>query len=183
MGTWNGWQKQLLQVAGLPSGGDNDKFMGEWNAHATTDCANNPVDISLNISGASPCSLTSNPNKRARNYAGHDQAAGQFAAQLHSGDYPHLLAALNSGNPYNPNGSDKVSADLQTWGSGAFATRYTSDVNVVIGGGKGSYSDAFKGWGDLRRSVNKHMPAALAHSDKQSRAALRALAKARKVKL
>jgi hypothetical protein len=183
MSVWAGWQHQLLNAAGVPTGGDNDAFMTDWHQHATTNCTNNPVDISRNISGASACKLTSNPNRRARNYASHDQAAGQFNAQLRSGSFPHLLAALESGSPYNPTGSDKVGADLIAWGSAKFAAAYGAEINAQIGGGVLRGPHALGGWKALRKSINKGMPEALGYSQHVTTRTLRSLAKARKVRL
>lgn len=183
MGTWTGWREQLLAAAGVTKSADNLTFLSDWHKYANTDCRDNPVDISLNISGASPCKLTSNPQHRARNYASPDQAAGQFAAQLNSGTYPHLLAALQSGSPYDPTGSDQVGHDLGVWGSAKFGAHYAAEVNAKIGSGSITAARAHHGWSDLQHSINHNMPTSLRNAERNTRVALRSLSKGRKVRL
>lgn len=182
MATWPGWQAQLLLAAGLPNSSNNVSFLTDWHNHANTNCGNNPVDISLNISGASPCKLTSNPNHRARNYANRDQAAGQFAAQIHSGSYPTLLAVLRDSNPYDLDRYPQVTANLDTWGSGKFADWYSTKLSNLVAGGNIAAPRAHNGWADLRRSANRKGPAALRDSDRLTNAALRSLSRVRKVR-
>lgn len=182
MATWSGWQQQLLRAAGLPTSANNVSFITAWNKHANTNCRNNPVDISLDISGASPCKLTANPQHRARNYSSHDQAAGQFASQLRSGPYPRLLAQLDDSDPYNTDKYPGVTGDLTQWGSEKFANWYSTQITNSLTGGGVTAPLAHKGWADLRRSANHRGPSELHDSDRLTTAALRALSHARKVR-
>lgn len=50
-------------------------------------------------------------------------------------------------------------------------------------GGPIKAAKAHHGWGDVRKSVNKHMPHALSRSQRNSRAALRTLHRARRVRI
>lgn len=51
------------------------------------------------------------------------------------------------------------------------------------GGGTVKAARAHGGWHDVRVSINKHMPAALRSSHRNTQAALRSLSRARKVRL
>lgn len=184
MSVWAGWQKQLLAVATLPDTQDNRDFLTDWHSHAETNCRNNPVDISRPISGSTRCKGLSLVGQFAQNYASHDQAAGQFRAQLRSGQYPHLLAALMTGHPYNV--SDKVAVqvdqDLGHWGSVTFDNYYANQT-FASGSGGIRAPHLLKGWHDLRRSTNQHMPKSLRRSQRNINQAMRALSRGRKVKM
>lgn len=183
MGVWSGWQAQLCGVATVPNNADNRGFLTDWHNRAATNCRNNPVDIHLRISGSRDCRKLFNPNTYSQNYANPDQAAGQFRAQLHSGNYPDLLDALQSGDPYGVADAKavKVSNDLVRWGSGEFAHFYGTQTFGASGGDLNA-PGLHKGWHDLRRTTNKHAPDSLHKANKSIHRALRELSKARRVR-
>ena len=81
------------------------------------------------------------------------------------------------------NNTGIVAEELTAWGSEKFAQRYFAETVGAPGRGGGVVdTDALKGWSDLQRSVNRHMPEALHHSSQQTALALRLLGRARKVK-
>ena len=106
---------------------------------------------------------------------------------MHTAWVRPLLAALNSGNPFQIGDRSQVVAVLNRWASPSFATWYANANNDgTSGGGSGGGSksaSAHHGWTDLRRSVNHNMPKALRTSESNTRAALRSLSHARKVRL
>src|SRR5215472_7936490 len=187
MATWNGWQEQLLTAAKLPTAESTQNFLYDWSQHATSDCRNNPVDISHAATGATNCHKLTK-TRTAKKYVSHAQAATAFSAQIHSGNFPSLLAALKTADPYQSPDAAGVAADFSKWGSAAMATYYTNHASTgsgsgSTGGGDGSFAHAHNGWTDLQHSINDNMPAALRASQRNTSAALRALSKARKVRL
>lgn len=186
MATWAGWQAQLLKAASVPDSPGNEAFLGDWHDSANSNCKNNPVDISRAATGATNChKLTA--TRTAKNYASHAQAATAFNRELRSGNFPHLLAALKSGDPYNASDPHNVIADLIVWGSVAFAFMLQQNYGPPSGGGGGGGGGsksvrAHSGWADLRHSINHNMPRALNKSNRNVRAALRSLSHGRKVR-
>lgn len=185
MATWQGWQAQLLTAASLPTAEATQEFLFDWSQHAASDCQNNPVDISHVLGTRRDChKLTA--TRTAQNYTTHGNAATAFKDEIHSRNFPHLLAALKVADPYQEPNPSSVAADLRVWGSPAFATYYLSHSNVGTGaggdGGSGAIPHAHKGWEDLRKSVNHKLPGSLKQSDRNVAAALRSLGRGRKVK-
>ena len=186
MGVWTGWQADLLGRAGLPTAEATQEFLYDWHTHSASDCRNNPIDISHGASGATNCKkLTS--SRTAKNYTSHSSAAGAFSNEIHSGNFPALLRALNSAVPWQQPSPAAVAADLRRWGSPGFATYYLNHSSSGSGGGQGSGGGAgqphvHKGWHDIRRSVNTRMPHALAQVQHLTRQALRATSKGGKVR-
>lgn len=178
MGEWTGWQADLLGRAGLPTAEATQEFLYDWHSHTASDCGNNPIDISRGASGATNCKKLTD-TRTAKNYTSHAQAATAFSQQIHSGQFPALLRALNSAIPYQQPSVAAVVADLRKWGSPGFATYYRNHANAGSGGGQGGGGGSgephvHKGWHDIRRSVNTHMPRALAQAEHLTRQALRA---------
>lgn len=186
MGIWSGWQADLLGRAGLPTAEATQEFLFDWHSHAASDCKNNPIDISHSASGATNChKLTS--SRTAQNYTSHASAASGFSVQIHSGNFPALLAALKQPSPYNVSNPSAVASDLRKWGSSAFASYYAAHATTVGsgsggGGGGAGQPHVHHGWRDLRRSINHNMPHNLARVQHLARQALRATSHGGKVK-
>jgi hypothetical protein len=162
-------------------------FMEQWAAQEGGSCKNNHVDLSTKVSGSTRCGDTVAGFGRTQNYATLAEAAHAFSIQMHT-DWVHpLLAALNTGNPFQIGDRSKVVAVLKRWGSPTFANWYanatTSGTGGGGGGGGGKAARAHSGWNDLRRTVNHRMPKALRTSERNIHAALRSLSHARKVRL
>ena len=186
MAVWTGWQADLLGRAGLPTAEITQEFLYDWHTHSASDCRNNPIDISHGASGATNCHKLT-PTRTAKNYASHSTASGAFSAEIHSGNFPALLRALNSAIPYQQPSISAVVSDLRKWGSPGFATFYKNHANTGSGGGQGGGGSAaqphvHKGWHDIRRSVNSRMPRALEKVEHLTRQALRATSHGAKVR-
>lgn len=183
MTTWSGWAADFLAAASLPGSNNNVRFLNEWAANAThPSCQNNPNDLAQHIQGhSSNCGTATNYyNQHFQRYSSHLWARTGWAVEIRSGHYPHLVAALRSGNPYTYSGYLDVEGDLNRWGSGPFGAVYVNDLES---GPPASLKapQALSGWKALRKSVNRDMPAALRQSQKARQAALRSLSHARKV--
>lgn len=185
MTVWSGWQAQLLSAASLPGSSENSAFLSDWHSSANSNCTNNPVDISRTATGATNCHPLTGA-RTAKNYTSHGQAASAFDQELHSGNFPHLLAALNSGTPYHVPSAHDVIADLIVWGSETFAYQLSQNYGPPSGGGGGGggfkNAQALKGWHSLQLSVNRDMRPTLADSNRKIRRALQSLSRAHRVK-
>lgn len=183
MGAWSGFQTDLLKAAGIGTSTGQQQFMFDWNFAASSDCADNPVDISRNVRGSTSCKRLT-PSRVARNYSSQAQAEAAFAGQIKSGNYPHLLAALKTDNPYAYSDPAGVEADLKAWGSPDQAAYYAKNAT---GGGTTSSSGraprAHSGWASMQHSLNDHWRPTLNRSARNVDAALRSLGHGRKVRL
>ena len=180
MGFFPNFAGVLLDAAGLDHGQTNTTFLTKWHANASSDCRNNPVDISRTAGGSSKCQqLTA--TRAAQTFSSPADAADAFAGQIHSGNFPHLLALLKSAEPPTTNTYADVSADLRKWGSASYAgyiAQHYGPLPVGIGA-----PQAHRGWSALQDSLNRKMRPSLQQASKSTDAALRHLAKARKVRL
>lgn len=180
MGFFPNWPGVLLDAANLDHGSDNLTFMNKWHADASSDCRNNPVDISRSTGGSTKCKVLTS-SRTAQTYASPADAADGFSGQIRSGNFPHLLALLVSGQPPTQANYADVSADLRKWGSPKYAGYIVQQYGpppAGIGAPK-----LHSGWGAMRISFNNHMVDTLKESRRNTNAALRALARARKVRL
>lgn len=185
MATWAGWQQQLLKAAGFSTSASNVRFLTEWHQHATTDCTNNPIDLSIRSPGAGDCANLPGIFPKAQHYDTHGHAAHAFDTEVHMKFANAIENALVSGNPYTFGGANDVASALVSWGSDAFAKFYSGETRSTSGGGGsgggGIAPRTHRAWIDLQRSVNKRLPAALRKTDTANRATLRTLGRTRKV--
>lgn len=186
MAWWLGFERAFLEAIGATATSRQIEFLTDWNVKASSDCSNNPLDISRANAGSMNCrKLTS--SRTAQNYTTHTQAQSAFRLQVESGNFPHLLAALRSDNPYTYKDTAGVEDDLRKWGSGKFADYYVTQVSTGPPAPPPQpppnlkAPQALRGWKDLQRSINHKMPAALKDSERYRHEALRKLVRARKV--
>lgn len=192
MTVYTGWQKDLLSVGGFPDTTANNRFLNDWHANAESDCKLNPVDLHQLVQGHSvnckPANIPNHPNAHFQSYDGSVWTRTAFGSQMDSGTYPHLHAALKSGNPYGTNytsdpGLHQVANDLAAWGSHTFANTFITEQSQGGPPPTLKAAQALRGWKDLQRSVNHGMPAALSDSARMRKAALRKLHHMRKVRV
>lgn len=185
MPTWSGWIIEFLQRAGILNTPPVQRFMSQWAAHAPGSCRNNPVDLTKAVPGSSRCGATVGGFGRSQNYSTHAQAATAFREQVRTDWVRPLLDALNTGNPFDISNRDPVVKVLERWGSPQFAAWYqAANSDGTTGGSRsgGVAPQTHRAWSDLQRSVDKRLPKALHAAEKASLAALRAAARARKVR-
>src|SRR5690242_5558457 len=96
MPTWRGWRQEFLTAAQIAVNAQRLAFLADWAAHAHTNCANNPIDLSWPLGRQSSDCADLGRSTMAQRYTTHPNAAQAFNQELHSGQYPHLLAALRS---------------------------------------------------------------------------------------
>lgn len=187
MATWSGWQNQFLLAARIIETPPNRDFLTEWARHASSpQCRDNPIDLHVKVGGSSDCDHPAGFTHWTQAYTSHAHAATAFSDQVNSNQFAAILDTLGTGNPWQDSGYQEVHKALLAWPSVNFAAYY---LNRMTGGGSGGGGKGGKaphahtGWTDLRHSVNHNMPKALRSSEEHTRAALRALSKARKVRL
>lgn len=185
MTTWAGWEADLLKALGVPNTAESRAFLDSWTGAAPANCPNNPLLASKPESGSGDCAeLTA--SRTAQAYRSHAQGINATVAELRSGNFPHLLAALESGHPLAVSDPGQVAADLAKWGVSHFANEYLALAQEQASSGGGpsapAASHAHKGWGDIQHSVNRRLPTALNQASRYNRAALRALARRRRVR-
>lgn len=181
MPTWTGWQTQFLRAAGVIVTPPNLHLLNAWANHAATNCARNPIDLSATRPGSSDCAALRNLTPKAQRYTSHASAAAAFHDELHDGFARPLLAAMNTGNPYDVDNSQEVANVFLAWGSDAMHDAYLKGIPAQTDSGSTSAPGVHKGWSDIRHSINKKAPASLTASHKQIAAALRLTAKARRL--
>jgi len=189
--TYRGWEKDLLDAAKLPNTSHTRKFLGDWHAASLIDCDLNPVDLTMPEGKSKNCKAYSGPRHghiHYQAYAHSTDTRNAFAGQIKDSRYQHLRAALKSGNPYDTgkitaDDAGLIETDLAYWGSAAFGADYANDM--AAGGPAPVFKapQALKGWSDLQRSVNRKLPGAIRSSQRSRAAALRALGRARKVRI
>lgn len=183
MSYWSSFPSDLLGEAKLSVGLDAIQFMFDWNYNASSDCGNNPVDISHFQVGSTDCRKLT-VTRTAQNYPSHQAAAAAFSREIHSGRFPDLLGALQTAHPQSYSNPSGVAQDLKHWGSPKMAAYYLSIATAAAGPPPTLKApQALRGWSDLQRSVNRHMPAALRASQHARNAARRELRRAGKVRL
>lgn len=169
MAAWSSFPTDLLDKASLSTADMTVQFMWDWNSAASSNCTNNPVDVSRSVSGSSACKKLS-ASRTARNYPSHDAAASAFSAQVHSGAYPHLLAALKTDNPYAYSDPASVVGDLNKWGSPKQAAYYGTFAKPGSGssggsGGSGaSLPKGHTGFNDFQKALGHSLPTNLRRS-------------------
>ena len=169
MSTWIGWRNELLKAAGVPLTTAARDFIYQWNKHAQSDCHNNPLDISHTVRGATACQRLT-PTRTAQNYTSHKQAADAFAAELHSGNFRHLAAAITATDPYKVADTIGVIRDIERWGSVKFAQYYGTKAPPPPGPGPGpppkggTLPKGHHGYHDLQVALARTLPTNLRRS-------------------
>lgn len=182
---YTGWKPDLLSTDNFPETTGNLRFLTEWHANADSSCGLNPIDLTAKNTGSSNCkgaALPYRPNAHYQTYSDRSWTRTAFYAQITSGDYPNLRAALRAGHPYKVADYGAVAQDIGMWGSSTFADVYLREMES--GGPPPTLAapQALRGWADMQRSINRHLPAALHDSARLRAHAQRQLARIGKVR-
>lgn len=189
MATWSGWQAELLHAAGAPTSSTNVHFLTEWANHATSNCGNNPIDLSRSERRSSNChKLTS--TRTAQRYISHAQAAIAFNEQLHSGSFNVLAAGFAGSLLDAANAPQSVIDEVKAWGSEAFASflhAVTTGGGTGSGGGSGSGTaryapNVYRSWADMQTTVNRNLPTTIHRLNYSQRRLLQTLVHRRRVR-
>jgi hypothetical protein len=184
--TWSGWEAQFLRAAGILNTPPNQRFLTNWASHASApNCRDNPIDLSEKASGSANCVKPAGDFPWIQRYSSHASAAQAFNRQIHTRFASVILAAMQSGNPFQFKDWQDVAGQLRQWPSINFATWYIGQMQGGGSGGGGGGALApqtHKAWSDLQRALNSRLPSSINSAQRASRAALRAAGRARRVR-
>ena len=165
MGTWVGWEGDVLAKLGAPNNVATAKFLSDWHGYEQSACANNPLNTTLVRSGSTACNMAG-----VQSYPTPTEGAAATAATLENGYYPAIVAALRSGDPYTYGDPSAVAAQITKWGTPNYAAAYS----VTAGAPAGAPGAASGGtptqppgptlqtaWGQLMRTIARAAPAKL----------------------
>jgi hypothetical protein len=180
---WTGWEADVLAALGAPDSSESALFLTTWHTYEQSACRNNP----LNTTEAWPMAVNCN-SVGVKSYASTSDGAKATATTLRNGNYPDILAALRSGNPFASAAAGNVAAQLTKWGTPLFAAWYTEHTGTpqagkVTGQTAGTQTaSGHRGYADLRNSFARHLPNQLVKSRRAGAATLQLLAHGRRVK-
>jgi len=185
---WQGWETAVLNAGGWPVTPDNVRFLQEWHPYEKSNCGYNPLNTTLPTKGSTNCVHVPKSNLWVQNYISKSSGAKATAVTFQGPFYPNIQAALQQGNPYVYPAPQALADEITTWGTPKYAAFYLQQVTGVTtpppspATASASIPSGHSGWGDLRNSVNRHLPTQLARSQALRMAALRALAGRARVK-
>lgn len=129
MSAWPGWLADFQAGLGYPETGDNKNFLEKWATYEQTPCHRNPLIASHHVKGATNCQRLNGLNT-AQNYPSRTKAINATRAQINSGAYVHLHAALESGHPLDYTPATGLTLDLQKWGALAYSKQVESETGA-----------------------------------------------------
>lgn len=113
MGTFQNWEQSVLSAIGAPLSKENISFLDSWANAEGGSAAFNPLNTTQPEPGA-----TNYNSVGVKEYTNAQQGIQATATTLENGYYPHILAALKSGNPFGQI-SDALKQELNVWGTGS----------------------------------------------------------------
>lgn len=131
MTAFQGWETQTVaqlnaQGVKVPLTANVVKFLDQWQAAEGAGGANNPLNTTQT---GFPSSGTVAGTPGVQNYTTPQAGAAATAATI--AQYPAIVTALQSGNPYNPNYAPALTTSFYTWthGSTGMPTGTTAQFN------------------------------------------------------
>lgn len=131
MTAFQGWETQTVaqlnaQGAKIPLTANVVKFLDQWQAAEGAGGANNPLNTKQT---GYPSSGTVAGTDGVQNYATPQAGAAATAATITQ--YPGVVTALQSGNPYNPNYAPALTTEFYIWthGPNGMPTGTTAQFN------------------------------------------------------
>lgn len=179
MAGWNGWIADILGALKVPNVGGVHNFVQEWGATEATPCKFNPLAASRVVPRSTNCRrLTS--SRTAQNYASRAQGVSATVDQLRSGNFPHLLAALEGQTVWEAGSARGVNTDLIRWGATTFAGHYRDRFAGLVDFSAQPPATTrptagLTGYTDLQRAAATRLPTALRRSRALRLQALRRL--------
>ena len=173
----------ILAAIKAPNTAANRRFLDEWQSYEGGTAKFNPLNTTQKVKGS-----TRYNSAGVQNYP--TAAAGTTATRitLENGRYPDILKALRSGSPFTYQPLSAVEAQIETWGTFAFAQALASQTAPVQPGSTSGTDTSqlapsgHSGFADLRNSVNKHLPTQLEQSRRTGLATLSFLSLRTKVR-
>jgi hypothetical protein len=188
VGAWAGWQAAVLAALGAPDNIATRKLLTDWQPYEGGTAAFNPLNTTQPEPGA-----TNYNSVGVKNYTSAAQGAQATATTLENGNYPALLAALRSGDPFTWPDAQGVAANITTWGTPRYAAAYLLAAGSVGGapgaivtppvpssgaGSSGPFApSAHGGWHAINVALSRTIPHRLDQGARVRRQAERNLAK------
>ncbi len=158
MSAWDGWVADMISGLDIPAGGDNTNFLTNWATYDRTACRFNPLIASHKEPGSTACKRLNSLNT-AQAYDSHADAIAGTKAQLDSGAYTHLRAALHSGDPIGYEPLSGVTLDLQKWGAVNWSAQVAAANNLPgLGPGASTPMHASAAWSRWMRALAHNGP-------------------------
>lgn len=129
MGTFANWEKDVLTAIGAPITNENISFLDQWQNAEGGSATFNPLNTTQPEPGASNYNAVG-----VKNFVSASQGTQATATTLTNGYYPHIFAALKSGNPFAQI-SDAIRSELNTWGTGSAWLSGSNTGNPNTGNG------------------------------------------------
>lgn len=107
----------VLQGLGAPVTQPNLDFIEKWITREGGGGANNPLNTTQAMSGATDFNTVG-----VKNYADLDTGVQATLKTLLNGRYPNIVAALKTGNAEQADAAGKLAKDLSTWSGGGYTS-------------------------------------------------------------
>lgn len=149
MATWQGWERDVLSALGVPVTQQNTSFLDSWANAEGGSASFNPMNTTQPATGS-----TNYNSVGVKNYP--DAATGTAATvkTLTNGYYPDIVAALQSGNPFNKI-TDALKSQLNTWGTGS---SWLSGNPTSGATGSSPWNNAGNVFGQVFGNIGKSLP-------------------------
>ncbi len=119
MQVWPYWYRDVLAGLNAPDTAKTELFLNVWQTYEQSGAQNNPLNTTEPWPGATVFNSAG-----VKNYPTPSAGTGATVATLENGNYPNVVAALRSGNPFTYSNQHAVAAQVTTWGTPNFATWY-----------------------------------------------------------
>lgn len=128
MGTWAGWQQAVLAALGVPVTVSNERFLSDWQPYEGGSASFNPLNTTEPWAGATSYNMVG-----VKNYPSASAGAQATAATLKNGNYPSIMAALRTGDPYTFANASGVADNISTWGTPNYAAAFLLAAGAPAG--------------------------------------------------
>ncbi len=109
----------MLDALGFDKSTPNLQFLNDWQKFEGSSCRDNPLNTKQSYTGAVNCL----PNG-VKAYPSTKAGTAATKITLQNGNYPDIIAALKTGDPYTYAQPDKVAAQITKWGTPRYAAEY-----------------------------------------------------------
>ncbi len=128
MAAWSGWAGDVLDALAFDKSAPNLKFLNDWQKFEGSRCRDNPLNTKQSYTGAVNCL----PNG-VKAYPSTKAGTAATKITLQNGNYPDILAALKSGDPYTYAQPQKVAEQITKWGTPRYAEEYILAAGAPAG--------------------------------------------------
>lgn len=181
MGIWAGWETDVLTKGKWPVSIENQRFLREWQVYEESACHFNPLNTTLAEPGSSNCNSFTSGGVTYHVQSYPTSGVGAFATvkTLNNGNYPYIVAALKTGDPFTFMQPNEVAKNISKWGTPRYAAAYSLEAGTPSPGftegtpdTHGGTSEApiaqkltsDHGWNSLMRGMTRTAPTNIAYT-------------------